>query len=393
MRRDEIAQYAYENVPFYKELVNEEIGQWENYPVVDKRMVGQRMDAVFSAEYILDYLSDRLERVLTSGSSGDCLEIYWKKGQNIKSLLSLWAKRKKYYGILPDDRRCYFFTTKIVDGKEVEYEETENGLGFNKMNLSEDKVLDIYKRMLEFNPKWMIMQPSMVLLLMNVVRKHDLPQISGLTYIELTGERVIRATEDLIKQFFDCKVASQYGCYETNSIAYECPCGEMHVMSENVYVEIIGEDDLCITSLHNKVMPFIRYKIGDKGKLIKNNKCPCGSKEPIVQLKMARENDWIYNQNGTKCHSDLFCNVIDKINLGMQQVIMQYQIIQTDYQEFEVYLVINDESEKAVIQKLFIEYYENYQERSSFQFFFVDYLYPSEKTGKLAWFVSKVKEH
>lgn len=45
------------------------------------------------------------------------------------------------------------------------------------------------------------------------------------------------------------------------------------------------------------------------------------------ELNMARENDWIYNRDGTKCHSDLFCSVIDKINLALQQAVIQYQII------------------------------------------------------------------
>ena len=39
--------------------------------------------------------SDRLQRVITSGSSGDCLEIYWKQRDAIRSLTSLWVKRKK----------------------------------------------------------------------------------------------------------------------------------------------------------------------------------------------------------------------------------------------------------------------------------------------------------
>ena len=163
-------------------------------------------------------------------------------------------------------------------------------------------------------------------------------------------------------------------------------------MSENVFVETVGEDDLCISSLHNKVMPFIRYKIGDKGKVIYEHNCPCGSREPVIDLQKARKNDWIYHADGTVSHSDLFCNIVDKINLSLQQAILQYQIIQTDYEEFEVYIVINEKEDALEIQTMFVTFYEKYQRKSKFTFYFVDYLYPSEKTGKLAWFVSKVKE-
>lgn len=391
MRREDMAKYAYENVPFYRDLPSGIKTSWEDYPVIDKEMISQRIDALFSPEYMMDFLGERLEHVMTSGSTGDCLKIFWQKEQNKKSLIPLWVKRKRFYGILPNDRRCYFFTTKVIDGEDLQIEKTEYGLGFNKMNLSEAKIISICREIREFNPKWMIVQPSMILLLMQIIQKHKLPIFPHLAYIELTGERIENTVKIRIAEFFGCKVASQYGCYETNSIAYECPYGKLHVMSENVFVETVDEDNLCITSLHNKVMPFIRYKIGDRGKLIHNPGCQCNSKEPVIELKMARENDWIYNSDGTVCHSDLFCHVIDKINLELQQAIVQYQIVQVDYKVFEVYFVIHDRDEETTIKELFLKNYERYRHKSEFSFFFVDSLYPSEKTGKLAWFVSKCK--
>lgn len=391
MKREEIARYAYENVPFYRELLSEKPVSWGDYPIVDKQMILARMDAVFSPEYMGDLMRNELDRVLTSGSTGDCLEVFWKREQNTKSLIALWRKRMKYYGISPSDRRCYFFTTKIVNGEELEVEKTRFGLGFSKADLSEEKIIAIYHMMREFNPKWMIVQPSMILLMLNVIKRRKLKPFAGLTYIELTGERITDTDKRFIEEYFRCRVASQYGCYETNSIAYECPYGGLHVMTENVFAEVIGEEDLCITSLHNKVMPFVRYKIGDKGRVIHNHDCPCGSKEPVIELRMARENDWIYNSDGTVSHSDIFCNIVDKINLLLQQVIKQFQIIQIDYHTFKAYLVIDEEEAAGEIQKLFIENYEKYQERIEITFFFVDYLFPSEKTGKLAWFSSNMK--
>lgn len=131
MKREEIARYAYENVPFYRELLSEKPVSWGDYPIVDKQMILARMDAVFSPEYMGDLMRNELDRVLTSGSTGDCLEVFWKREQNTKSLIPLWRKRMKYYGISPSDRRCYFFTTKIVNGEELEVEKTRFGLGFS----------------------------------------------------------------------------------------------------------------------------------------------------------------------------------------------------------------------------------------------------------------------
>lgn len=152
------------------------------------------------------------------------------------------------------------------------------------------------------------------------------------------------------------------------------------------------EDDICVTSLQNKVMPFIRYKIGDRGRVKHDYHCPCGNTEPVIELSKARENDWIYHADGTVSHSDLFCRIVEKINLVLEQVIIQYQIVQTDYTKFEIYLVINEKEYTSRVQSMFIEFYGKYQQGSELEFYFVDYLYPSEKTGKLAWFTSKMRE-
>ncbi len=72
---------------------------------------------------------------------------------------------------------------------------------------------------------------------------HSLPPLPDLKYIELTGERITGEAKSAIADFFRCKVADQYGCYESNSIAYECPYGGLHVMTENVYVETVGKNE------------------------------------------------------------------------------------------------------------------------------------------------------
>jgi phenylacetate-CoA ligase len=58
----------------------------------------------------------------------------------------------------------------------------------------------------------------------------------------------------------------------------------MHVISENVIVEVVDESgqavigkegDILISDLNNRVMPFIRYRIGDRGRILASQ-CSCG---------------------------------------------------------------------------------------------------------------------
>ena len=83
-------------------------------------------------------------------------------------------------------------------------------------------------------------------------------------------------------------------------------------MENNVHVDImpVKEKDktdytngkyghLIITAKNNKVMPFVRYDIGDIGRL-RNVNCNCGHDTPIIELYGARKDDMI-QLKGASC--------------------------------------------------------------------------------------------
>lgn len=97
-------------------------------------------------------------------------------------------------------------------------------------------------------------------------------ELASLKYIEMTGEELTDGLRFRIQECFHCPVADQYGANEVNSIAYECPEGNLHCMEDNVYVEILDDEgnpvpegeagNIYVTTCHNHAMPFIRYGIG-----------------------------------------------------------------------------------------------------------------------------------
>jgi phenylacetate-CoA ligase len=100
-----------------------------------------------------------------------------------------------------------------------------------------------------------------------------------------SGEKLDQFQRDRIEAQFQTKVYNFYGCREVGSIAQECLHREgMHVISENVIVEVVDESgqavigkegDILISDLNNRVMPFIRYRIGDRGRILASQ-CSCG---------------------------------------------------------------------------------------------------------------------
>lgn len=128
-----------------------------------------------------------------------------------------------------------------------------------------------------------MLQPGMAMLLCKCMDIYDLPKIESVQYIEFSGEILTEEIRQAVGEHFGCQMANQYGVNEFNSIAYECPYGNMHLMSGNVYVEVLNEDRKCVVgkegevyvrSLTNSAMPLIRYRIGDRGKLEIKKKLP-----------------------------------------------------------------------------------------------------------------------
>lgn len=170
-----------------------------------------------------------------------------------------------------------------------------------------------------------------------------------------------------------------------------CPAGHMHVMESNVYVECVDEEgvptqeegELVVTSLHNRVMPFVRYKIGDYGK-IRSTTCVYSSAPEIV-LTRGRSNDYILCEDGDVLSAYHLVRAFGCIAVQVDGTVYQYQAVQKDYREFTIYCVTDispDCLEDCFMKSLQSEYLA----RSHFTFRYMDRLLPEKRTGKLAAF-------
>lgn len=370
-RRDKMAEYAYERSVFYRDYIRQKSEEnnefnFEKLSIICKDDIVDSHVPLEPVEYLLqdDELTDNIIKMSTSGSTGKMLKINWNKEDFYKSMTPLWVLRKKYYGINTDDGMCYFYTIRKMGAEELmEYEE-KNTLGFSKTSLNDERLKGIYERILEYQPVWMLLQPSTAQMLLNTIKKYNLPKIDTLKYIELSGELLTEGLRNRLTEFFGCRVANQYGSYEFNSIAYECPYGNMHVMTSNVYVEVLNdnsevvedtEGELVITSLTNKRNPFIRYRIGDKGKIIRGQNCPCKNHNPIIDLTVGRSHDYAECEDGTRVNAYVFLRAVDTINCLLDDVVKQFQVIQRGINDFLVRMYIDDKSMIEKIKEIFDE--------------------------------------
>lgn len=297
-------------------------------------------------------LQNKLLHAHTSGTTGKCADIYWSMSECKRSLLPLWMARRTYYNIVPGDKYCYFYSARKIGAVDDEIEENGSSLGFCKSNLNEQKLINIWNRMKEYKPVWINAQPSELFLLCKTIEKNNLDIIPTLRYIESTGEMLFPNVRRYIEDILGLHIVNQYGCYEMNSIAYECPCGNLHCFETNVKVEVLDDEDrqleegmegqLCVTTLNNFAMPMIRYKVGDFGRIVPGT-CKCGAKSKIIELASGRSNDFVTDREGNKLSAFIFVRCVENVNRMYEHAILQFQVVQNDFNEFEVILVIDKE--------------------------------------------------
>jgi phenylacetate-CoA ligase len=154
----------------------------------------------------------------------------------------------------------------------------------------------------------------------------DLP----LKSIIATAEALSQPQRELLERVFGAPVQIEYGCGEVGPIAYECPQHSLHLMAENLYVEVLREDgtpaaigepgEIVVTDLTNLAMPLIRYRLGDFG--VPGDPCSCGRGLPTLRQVWGRAYDFIEGPDGRKYHGEFFMYLFEdlrKEGLGVHQ--------------------------------------------------------------------------
>lgn len=106
-----------------------------------------------------------------------------------------------------------------------------------------------------------------------------------------------RSHREALKGYFR-GIYMGYGNAECRTVASQCRFGTLHVNMETSIAESI-DGELYVTNLHNKVLPFVRYKTGDKGEVVSEKKCRCGVISDAIEGIEGKVIDY-YNGSGMK---------------------------------------------------------------------------------------------
>lgn len=342
-------KYVSEHNDFYKKRIKEygitnplDITQW---PILTRKELQENRYNMFSDGYKAKYFNQQLRRQTSSGSSGIPVNVYWDFNDSYVSNISLWRKRFQWYGIRPNDKYIMFTLSAInvkSEGDPVYYKNRfSNILSVNVSLIRDDsgydKLIDIINN---FEPKWLYIQPFVLNKLIRTYIQTGKCPPKTLRYIESIGELLASDLHRRAIEFFKVSLANMYGSEEMNGIAYECPECHMHVLDDNVLVEVMkngrinsrGIGESIITNLNNIAMPLIRYNQGDMIDLNYNNStCQYSCDSPIINLIKGRTFETIQLDNDTELNSIVLLEIMAEVNNEFNGVITTYRYVYDTY--------------------------------------------------------------
>jgi phenylacetate-CoA ligase len=329
-----ILAHAAAHVPYYSERLQ----QAGVVPALTKDQVRERLDDLLSDD------ADRSQVKLghTSGSTGKPLAFWYdehkhelmRAGMMRGFMMSGWQPGQKvlnFWGARQDVAAGGVFGLGSTWADWIAAEKTIGATEF-----TEAKLQQWARFVQQYQPVLLYGYPSAMSELARYILAERLVMPRSLIGVYSTAEMLSDTQRDLMQQAFGCKVFNQYGCREVPNIAWECRHGNMHVFADLVRLEserIDGEDQLIVTSLTNRLMPFIRYQLGDSGRLL-DGECACGSPFPLMEMGLCRQNDLIRTRTGKRIHPGFFHHLLD----GQTQV-QQFQWVQRALDRIELNVV------------------------------------------------------
>jgi phenylacetate-CoA ligase len=356
----DMVDFATAHVPYYAETLTPILqrGTFDPgaLPILRKDDVIRRMD---------DLLADTAERSQakighTGGSTGKPLAFYYNDAKHelmragmMRSYgLSGWRPGQKilnFWGARQDVVPGGVFGTQLGDINALiaDFIAAEHTIA--AYEYTDAQLVEWARFIQSYRPVLLQGYASVLSEVARVVIENRMPMPDTLIGAYSTAEVLTDSQRQRMQQAFGCKVFNQYGSREIPNIACECRLGNMHVFTDMVYLESVpqeGENRLLATSLTNRLMPMIRYDIGDSGRLL-DGECDCGLPFPLMEMDMCRQNDLIRTRSGKTLHPSYF----NRLLYGQTQI-QQYQWVQPDLNRLTLNLVASHGLSDAALASL-----------------------------------------
>lgn len=306
----------------------QDIRSWEDFrrlPVLTREEAERHRDRIRSPLY-----RGPVHRHATGGSSGAPLHFY-RTTDSYDWRSAATDRAYSWSGSRPGLRTLYLWGAPVGAQPRLNRGKTQlhNALLRRTILATFSQTQELWERawseLVSWRPEFIVGYASSVLQFARFVEDRNL-KATGVRAVLTGADPLSDNARAFIRTVLGAPVFNTYGAREFMSVACECDrnCG-FHVNVENVVVETedaAAVSRILITDLHNFGTLFVRYAIGDMGRM-SSRVCSCGRGLPLLESIEGRTHDLITLANGRTLSHLFFPHLLKEV-----PEVLEYQVEQ-----------------------------------------------------------------
>jgi len=341
----DLLSFASSNSPYYKQLLGNSSPQ-ELYDNFNKVPFTTKQTLIKNIDSLKTPLAKNASTKTTGGSTGEPVKLYKNADALARERVATW-RSYNWAGVNIGDKQARFWGVphnlkNSIKARLIDF--AANRCRVSAFNLTEESLHQYYRQLTKYQPAYLYGYVSVIKTFSDFISAQNLKPIASVKSIITTSEVLTEADRQKIMSAWGVKVFNEYGCGEVGSIAHECEYGNLHVVSDNMLVEIINDNgeacttgEVVVTDYFNYATPLIRYRLGDFA-TISNEPCKCGRTLPILKGIHGRAYDIIQTPSGRSIHPEALIYIFEDIQ-QKNSAFSQFQIIQTQVDQLKIKII------------------------------------------------------
>lgn len=352
----EMVRFCRHNVPYYQKLFSEHgiseqdithVNDLHKIPILEKDTLRHNADA-FRALGARPYILQN-----TSGSTGTPLTLSVDE-TTYKMAMALVVDHEEYHGIPFGARRATFAGRMVQKASDLSppfwrFNRAENQRLYSSYHLNKDSFPAYQRDLNAFAPLELIGYPSAIADIAGYFESADARPRFQPKAIITNSETLLAWQRDRIERVFQCPVRDYYGSAEYVVFAAQDENGLYQINPTLGVTEVLTggnkalQGDIIATTLTNRCMPLLRYRLGDSAELAPDSHS--STAQTVIGRVTGRIDDYLETPDGRKIGR------IDHIFKGLSGI-KEAQVIQTDMNRCVVKVVAQEKEFSQITKEI-----------------------------------------
>lgn len=392
-KKKNLLHHAVQNIPYYRNLRRQQDASQQaialkSFPILEKEILQNRWKELLYED------KEKLIKQSSSGSTGRQTSVFWsKEEQSIhRATQILWWEWAGYTmgdpilqtGITPHRGQMKMIKDKLF-----------KTFYLSAFSHTRKQVIEALLWAKKQQAPVLAGYASSLYVIAQVAKEAGI-EVAFKTAISW-GDKLFSHYRSDIGRTFNCEVFETYASAEGLMIGAQMDLEYMYVMTPNILLEIVGDDDqpvpdgqmgqVIVTNLNARSMPLIRYRIGDLAIKLSGEDRPSNAKLPFPCLKkvIGRDTDIVRTPTGKYLVVHSFTGIFEFI-----PEIKQFCVIQDSIQGIRIQYIPNANFSSSILNRIRKRIQQELAEEFKIDFQQVDHI-PPTPSGKPQIIISNLK--